>query len=84
MLLLYLITEGSAVGTKKFVYDIWGDSVNIASRIESHGIPGKIQVTKTTYELLQDEFVFEERGEITVKGVGKIITYFLCGKNQKI
>ncbi|MBU2514200.1 adenylate/guanylate cyclase domain-containing protein [bacterium] len=65
------------IGLKKFIYDIWGDTVNTASRMESHGIPGEIQVSEQTYELLKDTHVFEERGEIDVKGKGIMRTYLL-------
>ena len=70
------------IGKKKFAYDLWGDSVNIAARMESHGIPGEIQVSPDTYSLLRDKYVFEERGEIEVKGKGLIKTYLLKGKKQ--
>jgi len=65
------------IGSKKFIYDLWGDTVNIASRMEQQGMPGTIQVTQTTYDLLSDEFSFEERGAIEVKGMGEMNTYFL-------
>ncbi|MCZ0901039.1 adenylate/guanylate cyclase domain-containing protein, partial [Microcoleus sp. HI-ES] len=52
------------IGTKKFIYDWWGNAVNTASRMESHGITGRIQVSHYTYELLQDKYEFEDRGEI--------------------
>ncbi|MDX2239197.1 MAG: adenylate/guanylate cyclase domain-containing protein [Leptolyngbyaceae cyanobacterium bins.302] len=65
------------IGLKKFSYDLWGDAVNLASRMESHGIPGKIQVTATTYHQLKNQFRFTERGTIAVKGRGNITTYFL-------
>lgn len=68
------------IGTTKFAYDLWGDTVNTASRMESHGIPGHIQVTATTYELLKDKYTFQPRGTIDVKGKGEITTYFLIGK----
>lgn len=68
------------IGKKKFIYDLWGDAVNVASRMESSGEPGKIQVTTATYELLKDKYIFEERGIITVKGRGKMVTYWLLGK----
>jgi PAS domain S-box-containing protein len=67
------------IGVKKFSYDLWGDTVNVASRMESSGEPGKIQVTETTYEILKDQFLFEERGEIEVKGKGVMTTYWLMG-----
>lgn len=68
------------IGIKKFSYDLWGDTVNIASRMESQGLPDKIQVTEFTYKKLQDNYLFEERGTIQVKGKGKMTTYFLKGK----
>jgi adenylate cyclase len=68
------------IGIKKFSYDLWGDTVNIASRMESHGIPGKIQVTAATYERLQEQYLFEKRGVIPVKGKGEMTTYFLKGR----
>lgn len=67
------------VGTTKFHYDIWGDAVNTASRMESHGVPGRIHVTSEMHELLQDTFTFESRGEIEVKGKGTKHTWFLEG-----
>ncbi|MGB3511137.1 MAG: ammonium transporter [Microcoleaceae cyanobacterium] len=70
------------IGRKKFIYDLWGDTVNIASRMESHGIPGSIQVTETTYQVLQDQFLFEERGLISIKGKGEMKAYILKGKKE--
>lgn len=70
------------IGTKKFIYDLWGDTVNIASRMESHGIPGSIQVTEATYNRLRKEYIFEERGPIQVKGKGKMNCYLLKGKKN--
>lgn len=67
------------IGTKKFIYDLWGDTVNIASRMESHGIPGSIQVTEATYLRLKSQFVFEERGQVKVKGRGMMNCYLLQG-----
>lgn len=67
------------IGTKKFAYDLWGDTVNMASRMESMGIAGGIQVTAATYKLLQDKYVFEERDAIAIKGKGEMITYWLRG-----
>ena len=69
------------IGTHKFTYDLWGDTVNMASRMESHGIAGRIQVTDSTYDRLHNKYVFEERGTIDVKGKGEMITYWLKGKN---
>ncbi|WP_293337458.1 adenylate/guanylate cyclase domain-containing protein [Microcoleus sp. CAWBG58] len=65
------------IGISKFSYDLWGDTVNVASRMESNGLPGKIQVTAKTYERLKEQFIFEERGPITVKGKGTMLTYWL-------
>lgn len=67
------------IGTRKFSYDLWGDTVNTASRMESHGLGGRIQVSVTTYERLRDKYLFEERGMIQVKGKGEMMTYFLIG-----
>ncbi len=70
------------IGIKKFIYDLWGDTVNTASRMESHGLPDCIQVTSATYELLKDKYLFENRGSIHIKGKGEMITYFLTGKKS--
>jgi len=68
------------IGLKKFIYDLWGDTVNIASRMESHGITGCIQVTVETYEILKDKYTFQRRGAIQIKGKGYMITYLLTGR----
>jgi class 3 adenylate cyclase len=65
------------VGTKKFAYDIWGDTVNIASRMESNSEPGKINVSENTYELIKDIFDCDYRGEIEVKNRGTMKMYFV-------
>jgi guanylate cyclase len=65
------------IGRKKFIYDLWGDAVNTASRMESHGTPGCIQITRETYELIKDEFICEPRGIIPVKGKGEMETWYL-------
>ena len=70
------------IGTKKFIYDLWGDTVNVASRMESQGLPGYIQVTTAIYELLKDRYIFEERGAIAVKGKGEMIAYWLKAKKD--
>lgn len=67
-------------GTKKFIYDLWGDAVNTASRMESQGLAGKIQVSSSTYELLCDKYLLEKRGKINVKGKGAMTTYLLKGR----
>ncbi|WP_353930351.1 adenylate/guanylate cyclase domain-containing protein [Okeanomitos corallinicola TIOX110] len=77
------INTGSVVagviGLKKFSYDLWGDAVNVASRMESHGVVGKIQVSETTYLHIKEDYKLEKRGEIKVKGRGMMTTYFLIG-----
>ncbi len=70
------------IGQKKFTYDLWGDTVNTASRMESHGLTGRIQVTEATYASLRDSHTFEERGLIDVRGKGQMKTYFLAGRKQ--
>src|ERR687885_1910826 len=67
------------IGRKRFLYDLWGDAVNTASRMQSHGTPGRIQITRQTYELLDDEFECEPRGTIPVKGKGEIEAWYLVG-----
>ncbi len=71
------------IGRKKFSYDVWGDPVNVASRMESHGEPGRIQVSRDTYELLRDDFTFERRGEIAIKGKGLMETWYLTGRRME-
>ena len=71
------------IGRKRFLYDLWGDAVNTASRMESHGTPGRIQVTRATYELLGDEFECEPRGTITVKGKGELEAWYLVGRTSE-
>ena len=68
------------VGTRKFFFDVWGDAVNVASRMELTGIAGKIQVSQEVYERLRNEFVLECRGPIDVKGKGQMLTWFLAGR----
>jgi PAS domain S-box-containing protein len=72
------------IGTQKFIYDLWGDTVNIASRMESHSDVGKIQVTAETYELLKHQFELIERGAIEIKGKGQMQTYWLMSKNRQL
>ena len=68
------------IGQKKFIYDLWGDTVNTASRMESHGVPGRVHVTATTYALLSDTFELEPRDPIEIKGKGRMQTYLVVGK----
>lgn len=68
------------IGIKKFIYDLWGDTVNIASRMESQGVAGQIQVTASTYARLQDHYAFKPRGCVPIKGKGRMHTYFLLGR----
>jgi class 3 adenylate cyclase len=68
------------IGSKKFIYDLWGDTVNIASRMESQGELGTIQVSEPTYQLLCDTHFFRERGRIQIKGRGEMTTYFMLGR----
>jgi class 3 adenylate cyclase len=67
------------LGTHKFVYDVWGDTVNTAKRMESYGLPGRIHVSVATREALAERFQFEPRGRLDIKGKGPVETYFLCG-----
>ena len=71
------------IGRNKFIYDLWGDTVNTASRMESQGLPGCIQVTRQTYERLRGKYLFEERGVIHVKGKGEMPTYLLLGRKTR-
>ena len=68
------------IGRKRFLYDLWGDAVNTASRMESHGTAGRIQVTLATKELLEDEFIVEPRGAIPIKGKGEMEAWYLVGR----
>jgi adenylate cyclase len=72
------------IGRRKFVYDVWGDAVNVASRMESHGLSGAVQVTRATYELIKDEFVCEPRGAVKVKGKGEMEVWFVTAAKEKM
>jgi adenylate cyclase len=72
------------IGRKRFLYDLWGDAVNTASRMESQGTPGRIQITRATYELIADEFECEPRGTITVKGKGEMEVWHILGRRHGI
>ena len=67
------------IGKKKFIYDLWGDTVNTASRMESHGIRDTVHISETTAELVRDAFELESRGPIAVKGKGEMTTYLVKG-----
>jgi class 3 adenylate cyclase len=71
------------IGRTKFGYDLWGDTVNTASRMESHAPPGAIQVTERTYRRLEDGFILERRTGVVVKGKGKMTTYVLLGERPQ-
>jgi guanylate cyclase len=68
------------IGRKRFLYDLWGDAVNTASRMESQGTPNRIQITRATYDLVSDDFVCERRGTVSVKGKGEMETWYLVGR----
>ncbi|MBI3096890.1 MAG: response regulator [Planctomycetes bacterium] len=70
------------IGTRKFIYDLWGETVNIASRLESHGLPGMIHVTDEVRRRLQDRFLFEDRGATRLRGIGEMTTCFLVGRRS--
>jgi class 3 adenylate cyclase len=78
------------IGRHKFAYDLWGDTVNTAARMESHGQPGRIQVTEATYRLVRDQFRFEPCGDVYIKGKGLMRTHFVardeasCESNVRI
>ena len=72
------------IGKRKFIYDLWGDAVNTASRMESHGVAGRVQVTEATRRRLAEPFLFEERGTIDAKGMGALHTWFLTGRRRAL
>lgn len=65
------------VGNKKYAYDIWGSTVNIANRMESNGEPGQVNISASTYELIRDQFSCTYRGKITAKNIGEVDMYFV-------
>ena len=69
---------GGVIGQKRILFDLWGDTVNLASRMETSGVPGRIQVSPSTWELLRDAHAFEQRDAVEVKGVGRMTTYLLA------
>jgi hypothetical protein len=70
------------IGESRFIYDVYGDTVNTASRMESNGVPNKIQITRRVAEQLDARFLADERGPIEIKGKGAVTTYFLGGSGQ--
>jgi guanylate cyclase len=72
------------IGRKRFLYDLWGDAVNTAGRMQTEGTPGRIQITRATYELLKDEFLCESRGRVQVKGKGEMETWYLVGRREAV
>lgn len=74
---------GGVIGTHKFQFDIWGDAVNVAARMESHGLPGRVQISSVTHGLVADEFVCEPRGPIEVKGKGAMEPWLVVGPMER-
>ncbi|WP_339722392.1 adenylate/guanylate cyclase domain-containing protein [uncultured Paraglaciecola sp.] len=72
------------IGKNKFSYDLWGEAVNLASRMESHGLCNRIQTTESTYQLTKAYFRFDKRGNVEVKGVGRVTTYWLLGRKNNL
>ncbi|MBX3734922.1 MAG: response regulator [Verrucomicrobiae bacterium] len=72
------------IGKRKFTYDLWGDTVNVASRMESSGVPGAVHVSESTYQVLKEDFIFEERGLTECKGIGPVLTYFLRRRRSAV
>jgi class 3 adenylate cyclase len=72
------------VGSKKFAYDIWGDTVNIAARMESHSAPGKINISEHTYQLIKNDFECEYRGKIDAKNKGMMKMYFVNAIKENV
>ena len=75
---------GGVIGKKKFIYDVWGDTVNIASRMESTGEPGAVQITNETYLRIRNMYVFEDRGKIEVKGKGPMQTWLIKDRKKGV
>jgi class 3 adenylate cyclase len=70
------------IGQHRFIYDVWGDTVNTASRLESSGLPNRIQISEATYQRVRDKFHCELRGSVEVKGKGAMLTYFLGARRN--
>ena len=72
------------IGRKRFLYDLWGDAVNTASRMELSGTPGRIQITRATHDLIEDDSCAKPRGTIPVKGKGEMETWYLLGRRSPV
>jgi guanylate cyclase len=72
------------IGRKKFAFELFGDTVNTAHRMQSHGVPGRIHISRVTYELLKDDFICEPRGDVAVKGKGEMETWFVKGEKDSV
>jgi len=72
------------IGKHKLIYDLWGDTVNTASRMESHGVAGRVQMTDATGRRLGEQFEVEKRGVIDIKGIGEMQTWFLTGRSSAL
>ncbi|HEU4571194.1 MAG TPA: adenylate/guanylate cyclase domain-containing protein, partial [Candidatus Limnocylindrales bacterium] len=70
---------GGVIGRRKFAFDIWGDTVNVASRLESHGVPGRVQISGATWRVVRDRFDAVPRGSIQLRGHGPVETYLVVG-----
>jgi adenylate cyclase len=75
---------GGVIGRKKFVYDLWGDAVNVASRMESHGLANQIQITAATYKIIQHDFLCTPRGAIEIKGRGEMETWIVLEARDRV
>ena len=75
---------GGVIGKRRFVFDVWGDAVNVASRMESHGLGGAVQISRPTYELIRDEFVCEPRGTLHVKGKGEMEVWLVHSEKKVV
>lgn len=71
------------IGKKKFIYDVWGDTVNIASRMESSGLPDSVNISRETYNLVKDDFIVEHRGSVDVKNKGAMEMFLVSGRKEK-
>jgi class 3 adenylate cyclase len=75
---------GGVIGKKKFIYDVWGDTVNVASRMESTGVPGSVQISEATYLRIRNMYVFEDRGEVDIKGKGPMRTWLIKERRRDV